>query len=150
MKLYAPQFWLCGPQARVVTVPVRAVCFNEDRRGRRWRVNYNLMLESNTISPFITPQCHGLTGSHQLVKGTHAEKARLRSVLCGTEEVQGRFLALKSHLYCDTSQKNRMFFISRLCISLNIISCQKHKTIQQHAHNNFILIYCKFLCSGLY
>lgn len=44
------------------------------------------MLESNTISPFITPQCHGLTGSHQFVKGTHAEKAMLRSVLCGTEE----------------------------------------------------------------
>lgn len=84
MKLYALWFWLCGPQARVVTVPVHAVCFNEDRRGRWWRVNYNLMLESNTISPFITPQCHGLTGSHQLVKGTHAEKATLGSVLCWT------------------------------------------------------------------
>lgn len=44
------------------------------------------MLESNTISPFITPQCHGLTGSHQLVKGTHAERAMLGSVLCGAEE----------------------------------------------------------------
>lgn len=86
MALYASRFWLCGPRARVVTVPVHAVCFNEDRRGRWWRVNYNLMLESNTISPFITPQCHGLTGSHQFVKGTHAEKAMLRSVLCGTEE----------------------------------------------------------------
>lgn len=86
MALYASRFWLCGPRARVVTVPVHAVCFNEDRRGRWWRVNYNLMLESNTISPFITPQCHGLTGSHQFVKGTHTEKAMLRSVLCGTEE----------------------------------------------------------------
>lgn len=67
-----------GPQARVVTVPAHAVSFNEDRRRRWLRVNYNLMLESNTISPFITPQCHGLTGSHQLVKGTHVEKAMLR------------------------------------------------------------------------
>ncbi|CAB1432542.1 unnamed protein product [Pleuronectes platessa] len=33
------------------------------------------MLESNTISPFITPRCHGLTRSHQLVKATHAERA---------------------------------------------------------------------------
>lgn len=62
------------PQARVVTVPAHAARFNEDRRGRWLRVNYSLMLESNTISPFITPQRHGLTGAHQLVKGTHVEQ----------------------------------------------------------------------------
>lgn len=33
------------------------------------------MLECNTISPFITPKCHGLTRSHQLVKGAREENA---------------------------------------------------------------------------
>lgn len=95
----------------VVTVPVHAVCSNEDRRRRWWRVNYNLMLESNTISPFITPQCHGPTGSHQIVKGTHAEKATPRSVWCGIEErledwLEEDFHLASPHLYCDISPKN--------------------------------------------
>lgn len=56
-------FWPCGPRARVSALPFHAGCFNEDGRRRWWRVNYNLMLESKTISPFITPRRRGLTRS---------------------------------------------------------------------------------------
>lgn len=127
MALYASRFWLCGPRARVVTVPVHAVCFNEDRRGRWWRVNYNLMLESNTISPFITPQCHGLTGSHQFVKGTHAEKAMLRSVLCGTE---GSELDEDFRYQINTARFTKEPF------SCSEKECSRIKWMQDHVKNS--------------
>lgn len=127
MALYASRFWLCGPRARVVTVPVHAVCFNEDRRGRWWRVNYNLMLESNTISPFITPQCHGLTGSHQFVKGTHAEKAMLRSVLCGTEG---------SELDEDFRYQINTVRFTKEPFSCSEKECSRIKWMQDHVKNS--------------
>lgn len=131
------------PQARVITVPAHAVCFNENRKGRWLRVNYSLMLESNTISPFITLQRHGLTGSHQLVKGTRVEGG---SVLCEAddrgEKLQEDFFYLsitawhsvmsqkRTVLFCTVCHYTRTLYKETLCLNLlwnglyqNFITC---------------------------
>lgn len=114
-ELCAVWLWLCGPQARVVaTVPVHAVSFNEDRRGRWWRVNYNLMLESNTISPFITPECHGLTGSHQFVRGSHAERPHWgQSCVELKKEGRGRFVSV----LLSFTAVHAVILLSKACIA---------------------------------